>query len=203
MTVSIYRVHKPEVPRGPASTPGLSPNRQHTTHGPTQESKTTGRKGGPVTDRKVWTKRNGARSSTTLAHLSDRSACFRLQPPSDSLSDRKAWPKALLPTPTPHRRPGGTETLLTALLRLARSEPTGAIRPGTLARKEPGANGESKLGRISQTMISGTIPCTPAGTVLCNRPNTNSIVGADIYLYSVVGAVNSHMLRPPRASGHR
>ena len=33
------------------------------------------------------------------------------------------------------------------------------------------------------------MPRTPAGTVLYNRPNTNSIVGADIYLYSVVGAV--------------
>ena len=35
------------------------------------------------------------------------------------------------------------------------------------------------------------------GTVLCNRPNINSIVGADIYLYSVGGVVNSHTVRPP------
>ena len=27
------------------------------------------------------------------------------------------------------------------------------------------------------------------GTVLCNRPNTNNIVGADISLYSIVGIV--------------
>ena len=35
----------------------------------------------------------------------------------------------------------------------------------------------------------GTIPCTPARIVFHNRPNTNSIVGADIYPYSIVGAV--------------
>ena len=33
--------------------------------------------------------------------------------------------------------------------------------------------------------------------MICNRPNTNSIIDADIYLYSVVGAVNSHTVRPP------
>ena len=30
---------------------------------------------------------------------------------------------------------------------------------------------------------------TPAGTVLHDRPDTNSIVGADICVYSIVGAV--------------
>ena len=34
------RVHKPRVPRGPASTPGLIPRKQHVIHGPVQESKT-------------------------------------------------------------------------------------------------------------------------------------------------------------------
>jgi len=34
------RVHKPEVPRGPASTPGLALGKQHIVHGPAQESKT-------------------------------------------------------------------------------------------------------------------------------------------------------------------
>jgi len=34
------RVHKPGVPRGPASTPGLGPRKQHVVHGPTQGSKT-------------------------------------------------------------------------------------------------------------------------------------------------------------------
>ena len=53
-------------------------------------------------------------------------------------------------------------------------------------------DGESKLGHTSQTTIPGTIPCTPAGTVLCNRPDTNSVVDADISRYSIVGAVNSH-----------
>ena len=42
---------------------------------------------------------------------------LRLQSPSDGLSDRKAWPKTLLPTPTPRLRLGIVGTLLTALLR--------------------------------------------------------------------------------------
>ena len=51
--------------------------------------------------------------------------------------------------------------------------------------------------RSSQTMILGTVPYTPVGTVLCNRPGTNNIVGADISLYSIVGTVNPHTVRPP------
>ena len=35
----------------------------------------------------------------------------------------------------------------------------------------------------------GTIPYTPAETVLHNRPDINSVVGADIYPYSIVGAI--------------
>ena len=75
---AICWVHKPGVPRRPASTPRLGPSRQHATHGPAQESKTTGQKGGPVTNQKVWLRRNNAFSSTTSAHLSDRSAHFGL-----------------------------------------------------------------------------------------------------------------------------
>jgi hypothetical protein len=85
-------------------------------------------------------------------------------------------PRALLPTPTrvsptgvrkntasysdlvsPTGDPIGT--LFTALLRLARPGLTGAIRPGTPARKEPGANGESST--QSQTMIPGPYPARP------------------------------------------
>ena len=51
------RVHKHGVPRGPASTPGLGPGKQHVVHGPAQESKNIiGQKGGSVTDRKVYPK---------------------------------------------------------------------------------------------------------------------------------------------------
>ena len=34
-----------------------------------------------------------------------------------------------------------------------------------------------------------TIPYMPAGIVLHNRPDTNSIVGADICVYSIVGII--------------
>ena len=33
------QVHKPRVPRGPASTPGLGPKKQHAVHGPAQKSR--------------------------------------------------------------------------------------------------------------------------------------------------------------------
>ena len=46
-------------------------------------------------------------------------------------------------------------------------------------------------------MVPGTVPYTLRGIVLCNRPDTNSIVGTDIFLYSIVGTVNSHTIRPP------
>ena len=42
------------------------------------KSLTTGQKGDPITDRKVWPRRSSARLSTP-AHLSDRSARFGLQ----------------------------------------------------------------------------------------------------------------------------
>ena len=50
------------------------------------------------------------------------------------------------------------------------------------------------MGLASQTMAPGNIPY---GTVLYNRPTTNSIVGTNVYLYSIVGAgQNTHMVRP-------
>ena len=38
-------------------------------------------------------------------------------------------------------------------------------------------------------MILGTVPCTTTEIVLYNRPDTNNVVGADIFLYSIVGAI--------------
>ena len=43
--------------------------------------------------------------------------------------------------------------------------------------------------RTTQTTIPGTVPCTPAGIILYNLPDTNSVVGADIFSYSIVGAI--------------
>ena len=51
------------------------------------------------------------------------------------------------------------------------------------------------MGLASQTMAPGTIPY---GIVLYNHPATYSIVGANIYLCSIVGAgQNTHTVRPP------
>ena len=197
MQLGTCRVHKPRVPRGPASTPRLGPSRQHTTHGPAQESKNN------------RPEEQSSHRPEGLTEEERRPLVDYFGPPLRSERSLRTpaasgWPlrsegltQALLPTPTPRLRPGFTETLLTALLRLARPEPTGPSDRGRPLGRNQGTNGESKSGRTSQTMIPGTIPCTPAGTVLCNRPDTNNIIGADISLYSIVGAVNSHTVRPP------
>ena len=111
--------------------------------------------------------------------------------------------KALPLTPTPRLRPGYAKTLLAALLRLAQPEPTGTNRPGTPAQKGP-ENERKKQGKaLKSNHDTRDHTLSPAGTVLCNHPDTNSIVGADIFLYSIVGVVNSHIVRPPHASRHR
>ena len=133
------------------------------------------------------TERTNARSTTSSAHLSDRSARLGRRPPPGELSDRKAWPKTLLPTPIPclrpetHRKPA------------CRSSPTGTARndwghPTGDARSE-GTRGKWRRQCTKSNHDTGTIPCTPTGTMLLNRPNTNSIVGADICVYSIVGAI--------------
>ena len=49
---------------------------------------------------------------------------------------------------------------------------------------------------------TGTIPCTPAGTVLHNRSDANSIVDADICAYSIVGAIGlPYNKKPPMPLG--
>ena len=104
--LSNCRVHKPGVPRGPASTLGLGPGEQHVVHGPAQKSKnTTGQKDSPVADRKVFPKeRMPTRqllrpTSPTGALASDTS---RLQ----AVSPIGRPGPTLLPTSTPCLRSG-------------------------------------------------------------------------------------------------
>ena len=135
----------------------------------------------------TYPKGQNARSSTSLAHLSDRSARFGHRLPLGGSSDQKAWPKTLLPTPTPRLRPG------TRMKHADRSSPTGAARadwshPTGDARSE-GTRGERRRQRTKSNHDTGTIPCTPVGTVLHDRPNVSSIIGVDICIYSIVGAV--------------
>ena len=111
-------------------------------------------------------KRTSARSSTSSAHLSDRSTRFRHQPSPSSLSNRKAWPKTLLPTPTPW--PGLVGTLLTALLRPAHSEPTGAIRPGAPHSEGTGRHAEKGKARLT-SQNHYTRDHTLHKTVLCSH----------------------------------
>ena len=159
------------------------------------------------------TERTNVCSTTSSAHLSDRSARLGRRPPPGGLSDRKAWPKTLLPTLTPRLRPE------TRRKPAYRSSPTGTVstdwsHPTGDSRSE-GTRGERRKQRIKSKHGTRTIPCMHAGTVLHNRPDTNSmggtdicvysIVGADIYVYSIVGAVGAPVQQkgPPYASGHR
>ena len=141
----------------------------------------------------------------TPACLSDRSARFSLQPSS-------GWPL----------RPEG---LAKHRFRLCPTSPTGdASNPYSLLfsdwhdqsrlgptdrghplGKDQGTNGESKVGRTSQTTIPGTVPYTPIEIVLYNLSGTTEpkqCCRRQYFPYSIVGAINSHTVRlPPYASG--
>ena len=93
----------------------------------------------------------------------------------------------LLPTPTPclrsetHRKPAyHSSPIGTASTNW--SHPTGDSH-------SEGTRGERRKQRTKSKHGTGTIPCTPVGTVLHDRRNTSSIIGADICVYSIVGAV--------------
>ena len=184
-------VHKPGVPRGPASTPGLGLGKQHTVHGPVQESKnTTGRKGSPVADRKVYPKERvpvhqllrptsptEALASGT-SHLQAVSPigrpgpkrCFRLQP-----CDRGSWEPC-----SPLFSDRRTQS------RLERSD-----RGHPIWKEPEDVRRKARHGSQVKTTIPGTIPCTKQ----CSAATlTQSIVEA---------AKNSHTVSPPRVSGHR
>ena len=159
------------------------------------------------------TERTNARSTTSSAHLSDRSTRLGRRSPPGGLPDRKAWPKTLLPTPTPRLRPDARRKPAYC------SSPTGAASTDwshpTGDSHSEGTRGERRKQRTKSKHGTRTIPCMPAGTVLHNRPNTNSmggtdicdysIVGANIYVYSIIGAAGAPIRQkgPPHASGHR
>ena len=95
------RVHKPGVPRGPASTPGLGPGKQHVVRGSAQKPKTrwarvivrspTGRS----TQKQALARQPLRPTSSTGAFALGTSRLRAVYP------IRKAWPKTPLPTPTP------------------------------------------------------------------------------------------------------
>ena len=74
-----------------------------------------GQKGNPITDQKVWPRRNGTRLPTP-AHLSDWSARYGLQPASGRPLRPEGLAKALLLTLTRVSDRGCAKPLLTALL---------------------------------------------------------------------------------------
>ena len=147
------RVHKPGVLYGPTSQQRLSPaddvaNDAQLLGRP--KYLTTGRKSGPVSDRKARPRR-GRRSLPTPTHFSDRKA-------------RPRRGRRSLPTPTRFSDRGYTEPLLTALLRPARSEPTGK-RPNRDARsvRTQRISRSKKDGTLKSTAIPRTVPYTPVG----------------------------------------
>ena len=157
MVLALCRVYKPRVPQGPALTSGPSPRKQHVVHGPAQESKT--QRAGRIV--RLPTGRSTQKNKRPLfsffgpplrpEHSLRTPAAFRRSLRSEGLAQNAA---SYSDPASPTRDPVGS--LLTALLRLARPGPTGAIRPGTLAQKGPGANGEGST--LSQTTILGPYP---------------------------------------------
>ena len=74
------------------------------------------------------------------------------------------------------------------------------LQPEHSLDKDRGMDGESKARRTSQTIVLGTIPYAPTRqypVTLLARQNPSSVVGADIFPYSVVGTIYSHMVRLP------
>ena len=103
-------------------------------------------------------------------------------PPPDGLFDRKAWPKAPLPTPTSHSPIGDTSSPCSPFFSDCYDQSRlGSTDRGRPLGKDQRTNRESKARHTSQTTILGTVPCIPVETVLCNLPDTNSVVGADIF----------------------
>ena len=130
-----------------------------------------GPKGDPITDRKAWPRRNGARFR--LRPASPTGALTLVSsPPSDGLSDRKAWPKRyfrLRPASPTRDAPNPCSPLFSDWRDQSRLGPTDRGRP---LGKDQETDGESKVGLTSQTSIPRTILCTPAETVLYNLPGT-------------------------------
>ena len=97
------------------------------------------------------------------------------------LSDRKAWQKHYFRL-RPHVFDRGTQKPCSPLFSDWRNQSRlGPTDRGHLPGKDQGTNRKSMARHTSRTTIPRTEPCTPAETVLNNRPDTNSIVGADIF----------------------
>ena len=114
------RVHKPWVPRGPASQQRLGPSRQRATRGPAQVSKRQATRA-----IQSPTERSGRGGTAPVFRLRPTSPTGALapvsSPPPDGLSDRKAWPNNTSDS-DPLLRPGMRRTPT------YNSSPTGAIR---------------------------------------------------------------------------
>jgi len=146
--VKYCRVHKPGVPRGPATPQRLGPSRQCATHGPAQESKhqvrrtiqsPTGRSG-----------RGGTAPAFPTPATSPTGAPVSVtSPPPDDLSDRKAWQSTTSDSDSDPTSPTGTHKN-PALLRLGQPELTGTNRQGTPTQKGP-RNERRKQGKAHKS----------------------------------------------------
>jgi len=120
------------------------------------------------------TERSGRGGTTPVFRLRPTSPTGALasvfSPPPDDLSDRKAWPKHYFRL-RPHVSDRGTQKPCSPLFSDWRNQ----SRLGSTDRRRPLGRdqetcGESRARRTSQTTIPGTIPRTPAETVLCDLP---------------------------------
>ena len=111
---------------------------------------------------------------------------MRLQPPPDGLSDQKAWPKRYFRL-QPRVSDRGSQKPCSPLFSDWRDQ--SRLGPSDWGHPLRRDQGQTEKAAHESNRGIGTIPYTPVGTVLDNRPDTNSIVGADIWPYSIVGAI--------------
>ena len=125
----------------------------------------------------------------TLNGLSNRSTGFRPRPPSHGLRS-ESLTQGPPPTLTPRLRPGFIENLAHRYSPTGMPEPTRAIRPGTPAREEPeGVRRKARRGSQVKPRHQGPYPMEQYFTTALPH---NSIIGADICLYSIVGVGQKH-----------
>ena len=148
------------------------------------------------------TGRSGREGTTHAFWLQPTSPTGALGPvaslPPDGLIDRKAWPKAPLLTLTPHSLTGDTPSPCSLLFSNGHDQSRlGSTDRGCPLDRDQETCGENQ-GEAHKSN-HGTRDHTLHGTVLCNRPDTNSVVGAYIYPYSIMCAIKLPYGKAPPA----
>ena len=139
-----------------------------------------------LSDRSTSSGSGQLRTASPIGALAPGPGCLRSKKPNPRITSDS---DPVSPTGV-HRKPCSS-LFSDWRARIDWGHPTGNARSERTRRRTK----EGKTGLASQTTVPGTIPCE---TILYNRPATNSIVVANNYLYSIIGASqNTRTVRPP------